>query len=103
MGTVFCIICEGGSEECREVVSYEYGFRLPSKAKTPLSATYRPELDISKPLAPDGTNWYQSALGVGRVDVDTHTTGITINLWNIREQVVNNLNEYKIAFIGHIK
>ena len=60
---------------------HEYGFKLPSRAKTLLSATYRPELDVSEPLTPDSINWYQSALGVlywavelGRVDVDSETS-----------------------------
>ena len=58
-----------------------HGFRLPSKVKTALSPTYRPELDVSEVLASDAASWYRSAIGIlrwscelGRVDISTETS-----------------------------
>lgn len=50
--------------------------KLPKRAPTPLSANYRPELDISDELDADEASYYQSLIGVlrwivelGRVDI----------------------------------
>ena len=49
---------------------------MPSKADTPLSTTYRPELDVSRELNVADAAYYQSLIGIlrwivemGRVDV----------------------------------
>ena len=59
----------------------ENGFRLSTKAKTAISFTYRPELDVSEVLEPDAAKWYQGAIGVlrwanelGRVDIMTEVS-----------------------------
>ncbi len=51
-------------------------WRMPTKAETPIRATYRPELDVSPELTPVYSAYYQSLIGVlrwivelGRVDV----------------------------------
>ena len=49
---------------------------MPSKADTPLTTAYRPELDVSRQLNVDDAAYYQSLIGIlrwivelGRVDV----------------------------------
>ena len=51
-------------------------WKLPSKAETPMTTSYRPELDISRELNPTEAAYYQSLIGVlrwivelGRVDI----------------------------------
>lgn len=51
-------------------------YRLPAKAETPLTTTYRPELDVSPELNPVLGAYYQSLIGIlrwivelGRVDI----------------------------------
>ena len=52
------------------------GWKLPRNADTPMSSTYRPELDVSPELEPHDAAYYQSLIGVlrwivelGRVDI----------------------------------
>ena len=52
------------------------GWKLPSKADTPITTTYRPELDTSPELNPEDLSYYQSLIGIlrwmvelGRVDI----------------------------------
>lgn len=59
----------------------EKNLRLPSRSDTPMSTTYRPELDTSPELSPETANWYQSAIGVlrwaielGRIDIVTEVS-----------------------------
>ena len=52
------------------------GFKLRSRVKMPLSATYRPDLGVSELLSLDSINWYQSALGVLRWVVELERVGI---------------------------
>ena len=51
-------------------------WKMPNKADTPLTTTYRPELDVSRELNVDDAAYYQSLIGIlrwivelGRVDV----------------------------------
>ena len=51
-------------------------WKMPSKADTPLTTTYRPELDVSRELNVADTAYYKSLIGIlrwivelGRVDV----------------------------------
>ena len=51
-------------------------WKLPKSADTPISTTYRPELDVSPELNPEMASYYQSLIGVlrwivelGRVDI----------------------------------
>ena len=57
------------------------GLKLPSSCKTPLSLSYRPELDTSPELKEDGLQCYQELIGVlrwavelGRVDILIETS-----------------------------
>ena len=50
--------------------------KIPSKAETPLTISYRPELDVSPELAPRDAVYYQSLIGIlrwivelGRIDI----------------------------------
>ena len=50
--------------------------KLPTKAKTPFASNYRPELDVTYQLDPDGASYFQSLIGIlrwivelGRVDI----------------------------------
>lgn len=52
------------------------GSRLPTKVKTPLSSSYRPELDFTSELNAERQNYYQGLIGVlrwicelGRIDI----------------------------------
>ena len=49
---------------CAEILSGH--FEMPSKAETPLTATYRPKLDMSPELGPDDAAYYQSLIGMLR-------------------------------------
>ena len=68
------------------------GYRLPSKCSTPMSTSYRPELDISRELASDEASFYQSMIGVlrwavelGRIDIATETSMLAAHLALPRE------------------
>ena len=50
--------------------------KMPSKAETPLTTSYRPELDVSPELMPRDSAYYQSLIGIlrwivelGRIDI----------------------------------
>ena len=50
--------------------------KIPSKAETPLTTSYRPELDVSPELMPRDSAYYQSLIGIlwwivelGRIDI----------------------------------
>ena len=50
--------------------------KIPSKAETPLTTSYRPELDVSPELTPKDSAYYQSLIGIlqwivelGRIDI----------------------------------
>jgi hypothetical protein len=55
----------------------EINRKLPSRASTPMSSGYRPELDVTPELGPEQHNYYQGLIGVlrwavelGRVDIN---------------------------------
>ena len=63
------------------------GQKLPSKCKTPLSSSYRPELDTSPELKQSGLQRYQELIGVlrwavelGRVDILLETSMMSTHL-----------------------
>ena len=63
------------------------GQKLPSKCRTPLSSSYRPELDTSPELKEDGLQRYQELIGVlrwafelGRVDILLETSMMSTHL-----------------------
>ena len=65
-------------EAVKNVESYlaEQGLSLPTKANTPLTSNYRPELDVSPELDPDRANYFMSLIGIlrwcceiGRMDI----------------------------------
>ena len=41
-------------------------WKMPNKADTPLTTTYRPELDVSRELNVDDAAYYQSLIGLLR-------------------------------------
>ena len=66
--------------------------RLPSRSDTPMSTTYRPELNTSQELSPEIANWYQSAIGVlrwaielGRIDIVTEVSMLASQMALLRE------------------
>jgi hypothetical protein len=66
--------------------------KLPPKSDTPMSTTYRPELDTSPELSPEVANWYQSAIGVlrwavelGRIDLITGASMLAAHMAMPRE------------------
>ena len=71
---------------------------LPSKAETPLRATYRPELDVSPELQPIESAYYQSLIGIlrwivelGRVDVCLEVSMMSSHLALPREGHLSQL------------
>ena len=61
--------------------------RLPTKCRTPLSSGYRPELDTSPELKPEGLQRYQELISIlrwavelGRVDILLETTLMSTHL-----------------------
>ena len=44
--------------------SQDKRWKVPSKVKTPMRSTYRPELDVSEELSSSDTSYYQSLVGI---------------------------------------
>jgi hypothetical protein len=72
------------------------GYRLPRKASTPMSTSYRPELDVSATLDPKLANYYQSLIGVlrwaveiGRIDITTEVSMLATHMAMPREGHLN--------------
>ena len=72
--------------------SQKHGYRLPTNCKTPMSVSYRPELDISRELNTDEASYYQSMIGVlrwavelGRIDITTEVSMLAAHLALPRE------------------
>jgi hypothetical protein len=71
----------------------ERNMKLPSRSDTPMSTSYRPELDISPELSHEvANNWYQSAIGIlrwafelGRIDLTTETSMLAAHMAMPRE------------------
>ena len=70
-----------------EQILQKGGQKLPSKCKTPLSSSYRPELDTSPELKESGLQRYQEVVGVlrwavelGRVDILLETLMMSTHL-----------------------
>ena len=67
-------------------------WKIPSKADTPLTTTYRPELDVSRELNVADAAYYQSLIGIlrwivelGRVDVCLEVSMMSSHLTLPRE------------------
>ena len=67
-------------------------WKLPNKAETPLTTTYRPELDVSPELGPTEASYYQSLIGVlrwivelGRIDICLEVSMMSAHLALPRE------------------
>lgn len=91
-----------------EWLETEHGkrWKMPSKAKTPLPTSYRPELDVSPELAPDDAAQYQSLIGVlrwmvelGRIDLCLEVSMMSSHLALPREGHMNNL----LHIFAHLK
>ena len=81
------------------------GLRLPSKCKTPFTSGYKPEIDTTGELKPDGVQWYQELIGslrweieVGRVDILLETSLLSRYLALPREGHL----EQALHIIGYI-
>ena len=68
------------------------GYKLPVKASTPMSTSYRPELDVSPILGANLANYYQSLIGVlrwaieiGRIDITTEVSMLAAHMAMPRE------------------
>ena len=68
------------------------GYKLPRKASTPMSTSYRPELDVSPLLDENLANYYQSLIGVlrwaveiGRIDITTEVSMLASHMAMPRE------------------
>jgi hypothetical protein len=70
----------------------ERSMKLPARCDTPMSTTYRPELDTSSELSPEVANLHQSAIGIlrwavelGRIDLTTETSVLAAHMALPRE------------------
>lgn len=93
MGVKFLPVCKGSCSE------YEYldkeenkRWKLPAKAETPMTTSYRPELDVSPELGPKEASYYQSLIGIlrwivelGRVDICLEVSMLSSHLALLRE------------------
>lgn len=77
---------------------HERGLSLPPTANTPLSAGYRPEVDVSPELDAKGANEFQSLIGVlrwiielGRVDICCEVSMLSSHLAMPRQGHLNQL------------
>ena len=68
---------------------------MPNKADTPLTTTYRPELDVSRELNVADASYYQSLIGIlrwivelGRVDVCLEVSMMSSHLAFYPEKVI---------------
>ena len=82
------------------------GLRLPSKCITPISHGYRPEMDATGELKPDGVQWYQEIIGslrwaieIGRVDILHEVSLLSKHLALPREGHL----EQVIHVVGYLK
>ena len=62
-------------------------YKLPSRCDTPMSTSYRPELDTSEQLDAEMTNYYQSAIGVLRWAVKLGCIDITTQVSMLASQM----------------
>ena len=67
-------------------------WKMPTRAQTPLTTTYHPELDVSSELDPNKSAYYQSLIGIlrwmvelGRVDICLETSMMSSHLALPRE------------------
>jgi hypothetical protein len=60
-----------------EVWMAKEGYRMSKKTATPMSSSYRPELDVSPQLNAEKANYYQSTIGVLRWIIETGRLDIT--------------------------
>jgi hypothetical protein len=70
----------------------EHNMRLPARCDTPMSSSYRPELDVSPVLNDEEANWYQSAIGtlrwiveIGRLDITCELSMLALQMAQPRE------------------
>ena len=82
------------------------GLRLPSKCPTPLSSGYKPELDCTAELKPEGIQTYQEIIGqlrwaieIGRVDILLETSQMSSHLALPREGHL----EQALHIVGYLK
>eukprot|EP00957_Ditylum_brightwellii_P194160 14786249-Ditylum_brightwellii.AAC.1 len=66
---------------------------MPAKAKTPMRASYRPELDTTPALSPIDSAYYQSLIGMlrwmielGRIDICLEVSMMSSHLSIPRER-----------------
>ena len=50
-------------------------WKLPAKAETPMSLSYRPELDVTPELGPKDATYYQSLIGILQCGESGHMFG----------------------------
>ena len=81
-------------------------FKMPTKAETPMTTSYRPELDVTPELRPVDAAYYQSLIGIlrwmvelGRVDICLECSMMSSHLALPRE---GHLHEVLHIF-GHLK
>ena len=65
MDIQFISICSNSGQEYGGISDVR-SWKMPNKADTPLTTTYRPELDISRELNVADAAYYQSLIGMLR-------------------------------------
>ena len=62
--------------------------KLPTKANTPFTSNYRPELDVTYQLDPDGASYFQSLIGILRWIVELGRVDICLEVSMLSSQMV---------------
>jgi hypothetical protein len=73
--------------------------RLPARCDTPMSSSYRPELDVSPVLNNEEANWYQSAIGTLRWIVEIGRLDITCELSMLASQMAQPREGHLVAVL----
>jgi len=60
--------------------SFEGIYKLSKNTPNPFPVGYKPELDVTKPLEPELTSYYQSLVGVMRWMVELGRIGIAVEV-----------------------
>ena len=82
---------------------------MPKKAETPMTTSYRPELDVTPELAPKEAAYYMSLIGIlrwmvelGRVDICLEVSMMSSHMAMPREGHLSQLFTYLSLSLIHI-
>ena len=77
----------------------ERNMKLPARCDTPMSSSYRPELDTSPVLDDEEANWYQSAIGTLRWIIEIGRMDITCEVSMLASQMAQPRQGHLVAVL----